>query len=138
MKKAKAISLTVTVPADPGDVFNALTDSKIISRWSGQEGTVEPKIGGKFEMFDGWVKGKVLAYQSGKTLSYTWHTAEWDKEIEPSIVSFAFSKAKSGTKITLKHKGLPNEKERREHNGGWKEHVFDPLKEFFGSSKVRS
>ncbi len=137
MKKAKTISLSATVTADPASAFRALTDSKIISQWSGQKGIVEPKIGGKFEMFDKWVEGKVLAYQTGKVLSYTWHTAEWDEDIEPSIVRIAFAKAKTGTKISLKHTGLPNEKERREHHGGWKKHVFDPLREYFGASKTR-
>ncbi len=81
-------------------------------------------------MFDGWVKGKVLAYEAGKTLSYTWHTADWDKETTPSIVSFKFSKTKSGTTILLKHAGLPNAQEQKEHRGGWHKHVFEPLKQY--------
>ncbi|HTP13596.1 MAG TPA: SRPBCC domain-containing protein [Bacteroidota bacterium] len=132
MAKAKPISMTATVKATPSEVFTALTDSKTIHRWSGQKGTVQPKIGGKFEFFDGWVKGKVLAYEKGKTVSYTWHTADMKNEVEPSIVRFTLSSSKWGTKISLKHSGLPDEKSRKEHQGGWTEFVFDPLKEFFG------
>ena len=123
----------VTLNAKPADVFKALTDPRRILQWSGQRGKVEAKIGGKFELFDGWVKGKVLAYQKGKTLSYTWHPDEWEKDVEPSIVRFLFFPTKSGTKIVLKHSGLPDEQARKEHHGGWTEHVIDPLKGFFES-----
>ncbi len=131
MPKAKMISMTATVNATPAAVFTALTDAKTIQKWSGQKGRVQPKIGGTFELFDGWVSGKVLAYQKGKAVAYTWHTADMDNEVEPSIVRFLLSPTKSGTKISLKHSGLPDERSRKEHEEGWTEFVFDPLKEFF-------
>jgi glutathione S-transferase len=133
MAKPRPIVLRVTVKAAPVKVFQALTDPKKISEWSGQRGKVEATIGGKFEMFDGWVKGKVLAYQRGKTLSYTWHPDDWDRETEASIVRYAFTPTKSGTKIVLKHSGFPDEQARKEHHGGWTEHVFGPLKGYFAS-----
>ena len=131
MSKKPSISMNVTIKAAPGEVFAALTNSKVILEWCGQKGNVEPKIGGKFEMFDGWVKGKVLAYEPGRSLAYTWHPAEWQKEWDASIVTYALTKTKSGTKISLKHSGFPNEQEMKSHHSGWDKHVFEPLKEFF-------
>jgi uncharacterized protein YndB with AHSA1/START domain len=125
--------MTASVNASPSEVFDALTDPRKIRKWSGQSGKVEAKIGGKLEMFDGWVKGKVLSYHRGKTISYTWHASDWDDEVKASIVTFSLTPSKTGTKISLKHSGLPDEKSRKEHAGGWTEFVFDPLKEFFGS-----
>lgn len=133
MAKSRPISMKVTVNAKPAEVFKALTDSRSIFRWSGQRAKVERTIGGAFEMFDGWVKGKVLAYQAGKVLSYTWHPIDWSKETEPSIVKYKFSASGNSTKVLLTHTGLPDETSRKEHQGGWKEHVFDPLKQFFES-----
>ncbi len=132
MPNTRPLAMSATVNASPSEVFKALTDSKSIRSWSGQKGKVEASIGGKFEMFDGWVKGKVLAYQKGKTFSCTWHTADWDNDVRPSIVRVTLSRAKSGTKISLKHSDLPNAQSRKEHQGGWTEFVFEPLKEFFG------
>jgi uncharacterized protein YndB with AHSA1/START domain len=131
MAKTMSVSMSVTLPASPKDVFDALTNPKIIASWCGQKGKVEAEIGGKFEMFDGWVMGKVLAFESGKRLSYTWLPDEWKDKWNASIVSFTFSKAKSGTKVILKHSGFPNEDELKSHHEGWKEHVFDPLKKHF-------
>lgn len=133
MAKPRSISMSITIKAKPADVFNALTDSKSILRWSGQRAKVEATIGGKFEMFDGWVKGKVLAYQAGKILSYTWHPTDWSKETEPSIVKYKFSASGRNTKVLLTQSGFPNETSRKEHHRGWSKHVFDPLKEFFES-----
>jgi len=133
MATARPISMTASVNASPSEVFDALTDPRKIRKWSGQSGRVEATVGGKFEMFDGWVTGKVLSYHRGKTISYTWHAADWDNEVRPSIVKFSLSPSRTGTKISLKHSGLPDQKSRKEHKGGWTEFVFDPLKEFFGS-----
>jgi len=125
--------MSVTVNAKPSEVFQALTDSRTIQQWSGQRGKVEAKIGGRFEMFDGWVKGKVLAYRKGKVLSYTWLPDDWDKETDPSIVRYVFHSATAGTRIVLKHSGFPDAQARKEYCEGWTEHVFKPLKEFFVS-----
>ncbi len=67
--KSSSIKLTVTIEAKPTDIFEALTDSKQITRWSGQKGKVGSKRGGKFELFDGWVKGKVVEFKPGKSLA---------------------------------------------------------------------
>lgn len=133
MSKTHSISMSVTLNAKPGEVFDALTDSRSILKWSGRRGKVEAKIGGKFEMFDGWVKGKVLAYQKGKILSCTWHPSDWSSDAEPSIVKYTLSATKSGTRVSLKHSGFPDEQTKKEHHGGWTGYVFEPLKGFFES-----
>ena len=129
--KSLKLKIATTIAAKPDAVFAALTDAQAIGQWSGQKGKVASKIGGAFEMFDGWVKGKVLAYEPGRSLAYTWHPAEWQKEWDASIVTYALTKTKSGTKISLKHSGFPNEKEMKSHHSGLDKHVFEPLKEFF-------
>ena len=135
MASSRSIALSITIKATPREVFKALTDSKSIRRWSGQRARVEPTIGGRFEMFDGWVKGKVLAYENGKVLSYTWHPADWNAETPSSIVRYKFSKSGRNTKVSLAHTGFPNAASKKEHQAGWKEHVFSPLKDFFESRK---
>ena len=134
--KETDLKLACTLPADAKRVFRALTDAKELSAWSGHKGKVEARIGGKFEMFNGWTKGKVLAYQEGKALAYTWHTTDWAKEATPSIVAYTLTPAARGTRVVLSHTGFPNEKERNEHLEGWKQHVFEPLKEYLRANKA--
>lgn len=127
-----SLNISVTVTAKPKQVFEALTDSKAISRWCGQKGKVESKPGGKFEMFDGWVQGKVLEYEPAKSLAYSWHPSDWPLDAEESVVQYKLNATKSGTKITLKHSGFPNQKELKNHKSGWTDFIFDPLKQYLG------
>jgi uncharacterized protein YndB with AHSA1/START domain len=129
--KALRLKIATTVAAKPDAVFAALTDAKIIGLWSGQKGRVASKIGGPFDMFDGWVKGKVLEFKPGKSLAYTWHTEDWTADTEPSVVRYTFVPVNEGTKIVLEHSNFPNEGEMKNHKSGWKENVFDPLKNHF-------
>lgn len=129
--KVLRVRLAVTVAAKPDAVFTALTDAKAIAEWSGQKGRVASTVGGVFEMFDGWVKGKVMEYKPGKSLAYTWHTEDWTADTEDSVVRYTFSAVPAGTKVILEHSKFPNESEMKSHKSGWKEHVFDPLKQHF-------
>ncbi len=131
--KTSSVKLAVTIAAKPKDVFAALTDSKLIAQWCGQKGTVSSKVGGKFEMFDGWVRGKVLEFKPGKSLIYTWRPVDWPEFEEESVVKYTFTLAGKGTKIALEHLNFPNETEKKNTQSGWKEFVFDPLKIYFST-----
>ncbi len=135
MVQSRSLSMTVTLKASPAEVFEALTNAKVIRKWSGQAGIVGARVGGRFEMFDGWVKGNVLAFKKAKALAYTWLPDDWADGTKPSSVRFSFSRAQSGTKVVLRHSGFPDEQQKREHRDGWTEHVFQPLKEYFASRR---
>jgi len=129
--KTSSFRLTVTIGGKPAEVFAALTDPKLIARWCGQKGTVASKKGGRFEMFDGWVKGKVLEFKPGKSLSYTWLPTDWPEFHELSVVKYTFTSSAKGTKVVLERSNFPTETEKRNTKSGWKEFVFDPLKSYF-------
>ena len=133
--KAKSFTISASFPFSAETVFTALTNARQIAVWSGQNGKVQPTIGGKMELFDGWVKGIVLAYELGKRLSFTWKPSEWAKEKQASIVTCHFTPTKTGTKLTLKHSGFPNDSELQSHKVGWTEFVFDPLKIYLTSKQ---
>ena len=133
--KAKSFTISASFPFSAETVFTALTNARQIAVWSGQNGKVQPTIGGKMELFDGWVKGIVLAYELGKRLSFTWKPSEWAKEKQASIVTCHFIPTKTGTKLTLKHSGFPNDSELQSHKVGWTEFVFDPLKMYLTSKQ---
>jgi activator of HSP90 ATPase len=133
--KAKSFTLSASFPFSSEAVFTAFTNARQIAVWSGQKGKIQPTIGGKMELFDGWVKGTVLAYESGKRLSFTWKPVEWAKESQSSIETCSFNAIKNGSKLTLKHSGFPNDSELQSHKVGWTEFVFDPLKMYLTSKQ---
>ncbi|MBS1689319.1 MAG: SRPBCC domain-containing protein [Bacteroidetes bacterium] len=129
------IHLEFIVPAKPEVVMQLLTDEKLLRRWSGGEAKVEKRGGGNFEMFDGWVYGKVLKI-TDKELAYTWKTTDWAEDVAASEVHYKLEKDKEGTKVILNHTGLPNEEEMNEHKEGWDDQFFGLMEEYIYSMKL--
>lgn len=128
--KPLTIKVSTTLKASPNDIFDAVTNASQMLKWSGQKGVVQQKVGGKFEMFDGWVKGSVLGFERGKLLIVTWKPAEWSKDDSPSIVTYTFNESKAGTKVSVTQTGFPNPKEAQSHKDGWSKFVFEPLNKY--------
>jgi uncharacterized protein YndB with AHSA1/START domain len=131
--EGKDIQLEFHLDVLPEEAFGLLTDPEMMADWGAGEGLVEPRVNGEFAMFDGWVGGKVLIYQPGKALSYTWRPNTWAEDIKDSVVSYTFETSGTGTLIKLRHHTFPNKTERDSHENGWTEHVFGPLTEFLES-----
>ena len=123
------LELVFTLSAKPARVMQLLTDAALIRRWSGEEGIAEKIVGGRFEMFDGWVTGKVLKV-SEHELAYTWKSGDWDEDAAISEVHYLLKADEAGTKVTVKHTNLPSEKERDSHKAGWTDFFFDPLEDY--------
>lgn len=80
-------------------------------------------------MFDGWVKGNVLK-ATDRELSYTWLSSDWPEGTKASEVHYILEDDEAGTKVTLHHKGFPDEEEMNSHKTGWTEFFFDPLEDY--------
>lgn len=120
------LSLEFTLSGKPKRVMQLLTDAKLIRKWSGDEAVIENKVGGRFEMFDGWVKGTVIK-TSENELAYTWKEENWE---QPSEVHYLLKADEAGTKVILHHTGLPGEEEMNSHKSGWTDFFFDPMEDF--------
>jgi uncharacterized protein YndB with AHSA1/START domain len=126
------------VYAKPEQVFEALTDTGIIAAWGGGLAVVSSTPGEPFEMFDGWVRGEVTAYNPGKELGFTWKPEEWHKNTSASIVHMRLTKHAAGTEIFLEHTNFPNEEEATKHGNGWIDYVFDPINDYFTGGMAES
>ena len=123
------LTLEFTLSGKPKRVMQLLTDPVLIRKWSGGEGAVEPRVGGKFEMFDGWGKGEVLKINE-KELAFTWKASDWPEETKPSEVHYLLKEDEAGTKVIVHHTGFPNEEEMNSHRTGWTDFFFDPMEDF--------
>ena len=123
------LALEFILSGKPKRVMQLLTDPKLIRKWSGGEAVVENMVGGKFEMFDGWVTGKVLKISENE-LGYTWTTTDWPDDAKPSEVHYLLKEDEAGTKVIVKHTGFPTEEEMKSHRSGWTDFFFDPMEDF--------
>ena len=123
------LDLEFTLSGKPKRVMQLLTDAALIRKWSGEDAVLENMTGGKFEMFDGWVTGKVLKL-GDRELAYTWTASDWADGTSPSEVHYLLKDDEAGTKVSVKHIGLPSAEEMDSHKAGWTEFFFDPLEDF--------
>ncbi|MCB0699882.1 MAG: SRPBCC domain-containing protein [Chitinophagales bacterium] len=120
------LTLEFYLPVSPDKVMRLLTDKELIKAWSGGDAEIENEVGGKFEMFDGWVSGEILKTGENE-LAYTWKTSEWGEDAAASEVHYKLTEENGATKVDLKHMGFPNEEEMNSHASGWTEHFFGPM-----------
>ena len=106
-------------------VWQALTDSKEIEKWSGAKTTMKPQEGTKFKLWDGDIYGTNIKVVPLKTLVQNWYSTDWDK---PSILTFNLEKKDAKTVVKLTHQGVP-ENELNDIENGWKDYYMNPLKE---------
>ncbi len=130
--KKFSISMSFVIYASPEKVFDALTIEGLIGQWCDGGGKVKLEVDGEVELFDGWVKGKVVTFDKRKTkLAYTWKPSEWDKRTAASLVEYEFKSHSAGTEVLLQHSGFPSREEADKHLNGWTDYVFEPLNDFF-------
>jgi uncharacterized protein YndB with AHSA1/START domain len=123
------LSLEFILSGKPERIMQLLTDPILIRKWSGEDAVLEDKVGGRFEMFDGWVKGEVLKINSNE-LAYTWKPGDWAEETKASEVHYLLLENEAGTKVMIKHTGFPDEKEMERNRIEWTDFVFDPLEDY--------
>jgi uncharacterized protein YndB with AHSA1/START domain len=130
IKKTVTIEQTEFIKAKPVDVFNAFTDPKKHSEFTGAEATGNPKVGNEFIAWDGYISGKYLKLEKGKKIVAEWITTEWPDGFGPSLLEITFAEKGDGTQVTLKHSEVPVE-QAESYKQGWIDFYWKPLKKYF-------
>jgi activator of HSP90 ATPase len=128
--KGKTIRQKVVIPAPPDEVYESYVDPKKHSKFTGSKATFDPKVGGEFTAWDGYISGKNLELKKGKKIVQEWLTTEWPKGFPPSKLALTLKKTEGGTEISMVHSGVPAD-QAEDTAEGWNEFYWEPLKEFF-------
>lgn len=121
----KTIKQEYKINAPIEKVWQALTDSKEIEKWSGAKATMKPQERMKFKLWDGEIYGTNIKIVPLKTLVQNWYSRDWEK---PSILTFNLEKKDNKTIVKLTHEQVP-ENELNDIENGWKDYYMNPLKE---------
>jgi activator of HSP90 ATPase len=130
MVKTKMIKQKVQVSATPEQVYDAFMDAKKHSEFTGSKATSNPKVGGLFTAWDGYIYGKHLELEPRKRIVQEWSTTEWSEGQAPSRLELCFKKIKDGTEISMVQTEVPPELVE-ELAQGWIDFYWEPLKEYF-------
>jgi activator of HSP90 ATPase len=128
--KTETIRQNVLISATPAEVYEAFIDPKKHSKFTGSKATIDPKIGGEFTAWDGYITGKNLELEPGKRIVQEWITTEWPQGQPPSKLELIFKKAKAGTELSMVHTGVPAD-QAAEVAQGWIDFYWEPLKKYF-------
>lgn len=115
------------IPAQPEDVFRALTNPATIQLWTGEKAEMSTEPGSEFSLWDGSIVGKNLEFVDEKKIVQEWYFGDQEA---PSIVTIILHPHKKGTSAELKHSNIPDEA-FDDIVEGWNEAYFGALIEFY-------
>ncbi|MBM3898005.1 MAG: hypothetical protein FJ358_05735 [Thaumarchaeota archaeon] len=129
MKKT-TIKQKVFIDAKPEEIYDALIDAKEHTEFTGAKATSQPKEGGRFTAWDGYISGTHLLLERGKRIVQEWKTTEWPEGYSPSKLEFMLKEKQGGTELIMLQTSVPAE-QAASYEQGWKDFYWDPLKEYF-------
>ncbi|RIJ36646.1 SRPBCC domain-containing protein [Pontibacter oryzae] len=115
------------IPADPEEVYIALTNPQTIQLWTGETAEMSTEPGSEFSLWEGSITGKNLEFEENKLLVQQWYFGEQE---EASIVTIKLHPHKYGTSAELRHTNIPDEA-YEDITDGWNEAYFASLIDFY-------
>jgi activator of HSP90 ATPase len=102
----KSFKKYFTIPAEPQEVFAALTFKPTIELWTGSPAEFEKKPDTEFSMWDESIVGRNIEFEEGKKIVQEWFFGQTDN---PSIVTIKLHDDKKGTSMEVSHTNIPDE-----------------------------
>ncbi len=125
-----AFTISTVLPATPEQVFRAWLSTEGHSAMTGSAAKVEPRVGGAFRAWDGYITGRTTALKPYTRIVQSWRTTEFPEDSGDSQIEIVLEAAKGGTKLTLTHTNIP-EGQAESYESGWDESYFQPMKAYF-------
>ena len=115
------------IPADPSEVYQAITNPLSIQLWTGEEAVMSTEPDTEFSMWEGSITGKNLEFMEDKKVVQQWYFGE---QAEPSIVTIILHPDKRGTSVELRHSNIPDA-DFEDIAEGWDNAYFGSIFDFF-------
>jgi len=115
------------VPAEPEEIYKALTTETTIQLWTGDLVSIDPQEGGAFSMWDGAITGEFITLEPYKKIVQEWFFGEQE---EKSIVTLKFHEHKRGTSLEVQHTNIPDG-DYDDIVDGWNDTYMASLLEFY-------
>lgn len=126
------IERQIHIEARPETVFEFLVDPEKACRWMGTAADLEPRPGGIYSVdVTGryHARGEYVVVDPPRRVVFTWGWDQGEHPVPPgsSTVEVTLEPAGDGTRLTLRHSGLPDEEQVTQHGHGW-EHYMERLR----------
>lgn len=123
-------TVSIVLSSTPEEIFRAWLSTEGHAAMTGSPAKVEPRVGGKFSAWDGYIFGTTLEMKPYSHIVQAWRTTEFPEGSADSRVEILLEAVEGGTKITLIHSEIP-EGQADDYKKGWDDFYFIPMKEYF-------
>lgn len=123
-------TMSTTLPAKAERIFRAWLSTEGHAAMTGSPAKVEPRVGGTFMAWDGYISGKTLELKPYTRIVQAWRTTEFPEDAPDSRVEIQLEETNGKTKLTLVHSEIP-EGQAESYKQGWEDFYFKPMKEYF-------
>jgi activator of HSP90 ATPase len=125
--KTKTIRQSATFKASPHAVYEMLMDSRKHTQFTGEKASISRKIDGKYTAYAGYIDGVNLDLVPGNKIVQSWRGSDWP-EGHYSKATFSLKKVKTGTQLTFRQSGVPQE-HYKDISRGWRDFYWNPMRE---------
>ena len=129
---ATDFAVSDVLPATPEAVYDAWLSSTGHSAMTGADAEIDPRPGGAFQAWDGYISGTTIELEPGRRIVQDWRTSEFDAADPDSRIEVRLERADQGTRITVSHTNIPDG--QPDYEQGWRDNYFDPMREFFAEA----
>lgn len=124
------LKLTIHLPGKPEAIYNAWIDSISHRDFTGGNAVIEPRNGGNFSAWDGYITGILLKLEPYHRIIQSWRTTDFHPLDPSSTLEIIFDEEEEGTLVTLNHTDIPFGQSEM-YEKGWKEYYFEPMLGYF-------
>lgn len=125
-----AFTIKADFPVKPQELFKAWLSSEQHGAMTGSPADIEPRVGGAFSAWDGYITGTTLELEPGARIVQAWRTSEFPESAPDSKVEINLEAVKNGTRLTLTHSDIPAG-QVESYETGWEESYFEPMRQYF-------
>jgi uncharacterized protein YndB with AHSA1/START domain len=122
------LQLRDVFPAAPERIYELWMDSEGHALMTGGEAVIDPREGGEFSAWDGYITGVTERLEPGRLIVQRWRTSEFPEDAGDSMVELTLRPVEGGCEITLVHSAIPEGQGDR-YKSGWVDYYFEPLRE---------
>ena len=127
------IVVRARIPASADRIYEAFLDAEEHGAMTGASATSEPRVGGRFTAWDGYIEGRYLELVPGVRIVAAWRTSEFPEKSADSRVEIGFERDGDATLVTLVHSEIPDG-QSDDYAKGWDEYYFVPMRAYFAAS----
>ncbi len=117
------------ISATPDQIYAAWLDSNEHSEMTGSPARISSLVGGKFDAWDGYIRGTNLELEPSCRILQLWRTSEFEDSDKDSLLEILFESVEYGTTIKIQHSRLPEH--GMQYQQGWRDAYFAPMKVYF-------